>query len=303
MMKYDVVLLTESRYENPPNPDWYEQQILTEDGYVMAALEQYGLKVKRVDWASPDFDWSSTRLAVFRTTWDYFHRIHEFRAWLERAAAQTRLLNPYELVRWNVDKHYLKDLERSGVRIVPTQVVEQGEACDLAAFFDTFDVDELIIKPCIAGTARHTYRVRRDMLAERQVILNQLLVEESMLVQPFLRSVPERGEVSLMVIGDEVRHAVLKIAKPGDFRVQDDFGGTAHAHEAKPAERDLALRAVAACPEKPAYARVDIVIDNEGLPAISELELVEPELFFRFNPAGAGLLAEEIRRGLLAVGG
>jgi len=300
-MQYDVVLLTDARYENPPTPDWYEQQILTEDGYVIAALEGKGLKVKRVDWASPHFDWSSTRLAVFRTTWDYFHRISEFRAWLDRAAAQTRLLNSYNLVRWNMDKHYLKDLERSGVHIVPTEVVECGEGCDLGAFFEKFDTDELIIKPCIAGAARHTYRVRRDTLAERQIILNQLLVEEAMLVQPFLRSVPEQGEVSLMVIGDEVRHAALKIAKPGDFRVQDDFGGTAHAHEATPAERDLALRAVAACAEKPAYARVDIVTDNEGLPAISELELIEPELFFRFNPAAAGLLADEIARGLVAV--
>lgn len=301
-MQWDVVLLTESRYENPLDPDWYEQQILTEDGFVMAALQQHGLKVKRVSWTSTDFDWSSTRLAVFRTTWDYFHRIHEFRAWLDRATVQTRLLNSCDLVRWNVDKHYLKDLERSGIRIVPTQVVEQGATCDLATFFDTFDTDELIIKPCIAGTARHTYRVQRDTLAERQVILNQLLAEESMLVQPFLRSVPEQGEVSLVVIGGEVRHAVRKCAKLGDFRVQDDFGGTAKAYEATPAERDLALRAVAACPEKPAYARVDIVNDNAGLNAVSELELVEPELFFRFNPAAAGLLAEEIRQGLLAVG-
>lgn len=298
--KYDVALLTDSRYENPPSPDWYEQQILTEDGYVIAALERKGLKAKRVDWASPDFDWASTRLAVFRTTWDYFFRIHEFRAWLDRAAVQTRLLNSYDLVRWNLDKHYLKDLERSGVRIVPTQPVERGEVCDLGAFFKTFDTAELIIKPCVAGAARHTYRVRPDTLAEHQVILDQLLAEEAMLVQPFLQSVVEQGEVSLVVIGDEVRHAVLKIAKPGDFRVQDDFGGTAHAHEATPAERDLALRAVAACAEKPAYARVDIVTDQGGLPAISELELIEPELFFRFNPAAAGLLAEEIAAALHA---
>jgi glutathione synthase/RimK-type ligase-like ATP-grasp enzyme len=302
MKKYDVALLTDSRYENPTDPDWYEQQILTEDGFVISALERKGLKVRRVDWASPDFDWTSTRLAVFRTTWDYFFRISEFRAWLDRAAAQTRLLNSHDLVRWNLDKHYLKDLERSNVRIVPTQTVEQGEACDLGAFFEKFDTPELIIKPCVAGAARHTYRVRPDNLTEHQVILDQLLTEEAMLVQPFLRSIPEQGEVSLIVIGDEVRHAVLKIAKPGDFRVQDDFGGTAHAHEATPAERDLALRAVAACAEKTAYARVDIVTDNEGQPALSELELIEPELFFRFNPAAAGLLAEEIERGL-AVGG
>ncbi|HND89845.1 MAG TPA: hypothetical protein PK971_16050, partial [Saprospiraceae bacterium] len=261
-------------------------------------LESRGLRVKRVDWASADFDWASTRLAVFRTTWDYFHRIGEFRAWLERAAAQTQLLNPSELVRWNVDKRYLKDLERQGVRIVPTALIEQGETCHLESFFAYFGTQELVIKPCVAGTARHTYRVDRENVLERQARLDALLSEESMLVQAFQQRVPAEGEVSLIVIGGAVRHAVLKLAKPGDFRVQDDFGGTAHACEASPAHCDLAMQALAACPQMPAYARVDIVTDNAGMPAISELELVEPELFFRFNPAAAGLLAEEILKAL-----
>lgn len=296
MKEYDVILLTESRYENPPHPDWYEQQILTEDGYVIAALESKGLKVKRVDWANPHFDWSCTRLAVFRTTWDYFHRIREFRDWLDRAARQTQLLNPADLIRWNVDKHYLKDLETKGVRIVPTEVVEQGSACVLQGFFDHFHSDQLIIKPCVAGTARHTYRVNRENVLERQYLLQQLLTEESMLVQPFMHSVVACGEVSVVVIGDAIRHVVLKVAKPGDFRVQDDFGGTVHAHEASADLKALALQALAACPLTPAYARIDMVLDEEGRPAISELELVEPELFFRFNPAAAGLLAEEISK-------
>ncbi|MCB0621412.1 MAG: hypothetical protein KDC43_25940, partial [Saprospiraceae bacterium] len=120
MKAYDIVLLTESRYEQPAEIDWYVQNILTEDGLVQRALEERGWRVGRFDWARPDFDWSVTRTALFRTTWDYFHRFAEFSAWLERAGAQTTLINPQALIRWNMDKHYLRDLEQRGVRTIPT---------------------------------------------------------------------------------------------------------------------------------------------------------------------------------------
>ena len=298
MKKYDVILLTEGRYENPSEPDWYDQQILTEDGYVMAALEHYGLKVKRLNWATPDFDWSSTRLAVFRTTWDYFDKIGKFLPWLDQVATQTELLNPYPLIRWNIDKHYLLDLQSRGVHIIPTLVVERGQPCDLADQMTRLGSKELIIKPCIAGTARHAYRINPENLEELQAIFNVLVSEEAMLVQPFQQSILEKGEVSVIVIGGIARHAVLKVAKTGDFRVHDDFGGSVHAHEMTPAERALAERAYAACWPRPAYARVDLILDDQNQPALSELEVVEPELFFRFNPDAAGLLAKEILKAM-----
>ncbi len=75
-----------------------------------------------------------------------------------------------------------------------------------------------------------------------------------------------------------------------------DFGGTVHHHEASDDEIEFALKAVEACPELPAYARVDIIRDNDGELAVSELELVEPELWFRLKPEAAGLLADEAER-------
>jgi glutathione synthase/RimK-type ligase-like ATP-grasp enzyme len=289
--RYDVTLLTETRYENPAQPDWYEAQILHEDQLLRQGLEQRGLRVHRIDWASPDFDWSDTRIAIFRTTWDYFHRITEFRAWMEHAATKTQLINPIALIRWNIDKHYLLDLDARGIRIVPTHIFEQGEKVELGTWFGYFQCEELIIKPCIAGTARHTYRVKKENVQQHQVLLDKLLAEEAMMVQPFQRSISERGETSVIVIGGEAMHAVLKIAKPGDFRVQDDFGGTVHDYNPSLEERQLAEAAVASCQPSPAYARVDMILDNEGRMAISELEMIEPELFFRKNPAAADRLA------------
>src|SRR5947209_7517801 len=131
MPQLDVVLLTEARYEAPENPDRYSRNILTEDGLVAAALERVGLSSARVDWARPDFDWSGTRAALFRSTWDYFFRLAEFLEWFERVRRRTRLINAAELVRWNLDKHYLLDLHERGVGIVPTRIREAGDAVSL----------------------------------------------------------------------------------------------------------------------------------------------------------------------------
>ncbi|MEC8853764.1 MAG: hypothetical protein VYD33_04890, partial [Bacteroidota bacterium] len=49
-------------------------------------------------------------------------------------------------------------------------------------------------------------------------------------------------------------------------------------------------------PFTPIYARVDIVYDNKNKPSLSELELIEPELWFRNSPESAELLAEEIKK-------
>jgi glutathione synthase/RimK-type ligase-like ATP-grasp enzyme len=97
-----------------------------------------------------------------------------------------------------------------------------------------------------------------------------------------------------MFFGEEYSHAVLKKAKEGDFRVQDDYGGTVHKYVASEKEVEFAYEAIKACPEKPAYARVDMIEDNDGELAVSELELIEPELWFRFRPEAADLLAEEV---------
>ena len=111
-----------------------------------------------------------------------------------------------------------------------------------------------------------------------------------MLIQPFMPSIVDRGEVSLVVIAGSVTHAVRKIAAPGEFRVQDDHGGTVHEHAATAAEIAISERAIAAIPGDVYYARIDLVEGPHG-PLVMELELIEPELFFRHNPRAADKLA------------
>ena len=97
-----------------------------------------------------------------------------------------------------------------------------------------------------------------------------------------------------MVFGGKFSHAILKKAKKGDFRVQDDFGGTVHDYNASEEDILFVEKVVAICKPMPLYARVDIMWDNNDDICVSELELIEPELWFRKSETAADLLAEAI---------
>ncbi len=294
MESTDITILTDARYETPDEGNWYVAQLLGEERLLLAGLEARGLRTARVAWSNPDFDWSRTRAAVFRSTWDYFERFAEFSAWMDRVERGTRLFNAPELVRWNVDKHYLRDLAGRGVNVPVTQFIERGETTTLREAFAGCGWSEAILKPAVSGAARHTYRLNAANLDAHESMLRELLREEAMMLQPFLGNVLTQGELSLIVIGGRCTHAVRKIAKPGDFRVQDDHGGTVHPHTPTADEIAFAEHAVAARPQAPLYARVDAVRDDAGALSLMELELVEPELFFRFHPPTADALAAAI---------
>ncbi|XWN38480.1 MAG: hypothetical protein ROO71_05950 [Balneola sp.] len=294
MKKFDVVILTESRYLNPEKVNDYIQNILMEEELLKKSLQKHGLNVIRKDWADPDFDWSSTKCAIFRTTWDYFDRFEEFQQWLDRVESQTTLINPVSTIRWNMDKHYLKELGDKAIRVVETKYINRGETDSLQSIIEKTGWIDVILKPTVAGAARHTYKLDPSNIEEHEALFAKLIAKEDMMLQPFQYNIATKGEVSFMVMGGRFTHAILKKAKSGDFRVQDDFGGTVHNYDASEDEIAFAEEVVHACKPLPAYARVDVMWDNDYQIAVSEVELVEPELWFRENPSAAEVLAEEV---------
>ncbi|RSC93069.1 ATP-grasp domain-containing protein [Tenacibaculum singaporense] len=296
MKNYDVIILTDKRYVNPQNLDNYIQNVLDEDNYVKTALENQGLKVARLSWDDATFDWSTTKYILFRTTWDYFDRFPEFSKWLNTVSKQTTLLNSEKIIRWNIDKHYLQDLQQNGIHICESYFIEKGTQSTLKELSLKYDLKDFVLKPCISGAARHTYKINSENINEYEETFSSLITEEAMIIQPFQYNIIEKGEISLMVMNGKFTHAVLKIAKSGDFRVQDDFGGSVHNYIPTKEEIAFAENAVKACVETPIYARVDVFTDNYGKLAIAELELIEPELWFRNYPAAADELAKGIKQ-------
>jgi glutathione synthase/RimK-type ligase-like ATP-grasp enzyme len=295
MKEFDVVLLTDSRYVNPKKIDPYIQNVLKEDGLVMDGLEKLNLRTIKKDWNDHKFNWTSTKSAIFRSTWDYFDQFSNFRNWLDIVKEQCFLINPYEQINWNLDKHYLLDLQKKDLPIVESVFVPKKNELNLETISKSKNWKDIVIKPTISGAARHTYHLKNDEIKKFQDKWLSLTNNEDFMVQEFQKNILSSGEIAVMLFGGEYSHSVLKKAKKGDFRVQDDFGGSVEKINPSLEIIELAEKTVKNLKNMPLYARVDIIFDNDNNPVISELELIEPELWFRFKEESACKLAEIVK--------
>ncbi len=290
----DITLLTCKAYFQPKEVTPYIATILHERKLLQDALEKRGLNVDCTYWDDPEYDWSQTKAVVFRTIWDYFKRYEEFSTWMNKIKNKTQLINPISLINWNIDKHYLADLEKKGITIVPTAYVDTGAYRSIDSVCEENGWTDVVIKPAIAGGAFHTYKVQQNERTSFEELFQKLVKERDMLIQPFQETITSLGEASLMVFKGKYTHAILKKAKAGDYRVQDDFGGSVHDYIPTPDEIAFAERVFKACDPMPAYGRADIIWDTDGTILLGELEIIEPELWIRNHPEAANDFAEGI---------
>ena len=253
-------------------------------------------------WDDTAFDWAGCDACLIRTTWDYQERYDEFIAWARRVSGETKLFNPFEIVRWNTDKRYLRDLESRGFPIVPTVWIDVGCSIDLRGVLADRGWERAILKPVIGSTSREILRFDATNIGIEAATrhLDRLLKRESMILQQYLSSVETEGELSVILIDGEITHCVRKIPVSGDYRVQDDFGGTDEPAELSATDLDSARRIVESVDAPWLYARVDFLTDYEGRLRLTELEMVEPSLFFRHCRQAADRLADALCRRLKA---
>lgn len=297
-MAVEIALVTERRYEADSQQTPYTANIFEEDRLLSDALARHGIATRRVDWSREDVDWGGFAAVVLRTPWDYFDRFDAFTAWMGRLQTHPCVLNDLGTLRWNIDKHYLADLEAAGLPIVPTTFVERGKGTSLADAMASLECDAAVYKPAVSGAARETYRVLPGSASEHAERFAALTQGRAMMVQPFMPSILEHGEVTVVAMQGRPTHGLVKKAKSGDFRVQDDHGGTLHAHTPAPDELELTRAAMSVRGPTPVYGRVDMVRDEAGVARIMELELIEPELWLRLHPPAAEAFAEGIAAAL-----
>lgn len=254
-----------------------------ETHYLVAALAQLGVAADIVPWDAP-VDWATWPLVVVRTPWDYFRRLPEFLAWAERTRRLARFVNPYEVIDWNSHKQYLRGLAEAGIATVPTLWLDHG-CGDARARLAARGWGEVVVKPAVSIGAIGALRAAALDPACLEH-LDRLVAEGDVMVQPFVASVAEAGEVSLVYFGGRFSHAIRKQPAPGDFRVQDMYGGTVHPHQPTAAELAVADAVLARTPAPTTYARIDLV-EFDGAPALMEAELIEPELFLGATPEAA----------------
>lgn len=253
------------------------------DHLLHAPFEDAGWRVDAVSWRDPAADWDRYAAVIVRSPWDYQVDPGAFLRVLGKIdASRARLANDLALMTWNLDKRYLRDVAARGVAIVPTLWAEDWRDDDANEAFAAFGVNEIVVKPVVAAGAHDTFRLDRAALAAKQDALARLFANRLHMVQPFVASVLDPGEVSLFYFNGALSHAIVKRPKAGDFRVQEEHGGILAAFTPDAAFTSAGAAAMAALDTVPLYARVDLVMWN-GAPALIEFELIEPSLYFEFD--------------------
>lgn len=277
-----------SRYfVSPDNP------LLTHDDQLaFDELTARGCHVDTVVWGTSvskvkaqEFD-----LLIVRSPWDYFDsddNRRNFLDWLKALKdSGIHVANNYDVLKWSLDKHYLRELEHSGVNIVATEYLEANESTQKIEE-SLLQYGSVVVKPCIGAAAKDAFLIRS--FGELKTFINEfesLRGDRAFMVQPFIREIASEGEWSLVFLDEQYSHAVLKKPKSGGWLVQDELGGSVQSEEPPKEVREFAqdafqklttlLQNKFGSDSSLLYARVDIL---PGL-RVGELELAEPELFF-----------------------
>lgn len=242
-------------------------------------LYKHEIIAEPVVWDDRNVSWNNYDGFIFRSCWDYFKRIAEFEKFLEFAALENlTMYNSLETVRQNMDKHYLKQLEASGVSICPSVFLKKDKIVDLKTCMQENGWPVAVIKPTISGTAYHTYKLDLQQADDFQEKFDSLIKEHNFIMQEFFPVIESEGEKSLIFFNRKFSHAVMKKAKPGDFRVQGEFGGSVHGFTPTAEELQFAENVLKIIPEDLLYARVDF-ITSRNTHYLMELELFEPSLY------------------------
>lgn len=251
------------------------------DQQIIPLFTQAGIEAVPVVWDNPEVDWTYFDVLLIRNTWDYYVKSDAFHAWLTKIEnLSIPLWNSVDTIRKNAHKFYLQEFEQMGVPIIPTLFSENGGKAITWEQLNEKGWTEIVVKPAISAGSYETHRLNVTEICESD--WNALVGKTDQLIQPFLPEIMSDGEYSLIYFNKKVSHAIQKLPKAGDFRVQRQYGGQYAAFI--PSEHHLAAaeKVLAQFPEMLLYARIDGVF-IQGNFHLMEIELIEPDLYFEFG--------------------
>ncbi len=234
---------------------------------------------------------------IIRSTWNYYHtseNIERFLTFLDSICG--KLHNPKNAIKWNYNKRYLDDLQAKGIPIVPTAFIET-EGSSSTNFSHVKKVmkgqESLVIKPAISGDGRNTFRLSTDKLEEdfngamATFLSNKI---ETALLQPFMESAITEGEISLVFFNNLFSHAVRRKSSPRNFANPCYVSNIPSPPQAAITLGEECLFQTYKLLNLPEgsllYARIDLLPDGHGGFMLSEVELIEPELFVQHSAFG-----------------
>lgn len=270
-----------------------------DDQIVLTALAQRGISAQVVAWDDPTVSWTGSTVLI-RSTWDYDQQLRAFLSWGSSVAKQGCLWNPLPAVWWNIHKSYLRALAHRGIPTIPTYWLAQGAQPNLPRLMEQRGWQQVIIKPAVTLNGSGCLQINApDQYAVGQVHLDTLLQNQDVLVQPFLKTIREQGERSLIWINNQWSRCAIR-----KYAVRRSTDGMPGNEEVFPAGEDellladqtlrCALELMGVPREELLFARVDLVRDEQGQLRLMELKVIEPILYLTFLPNAAKRLVDAI---------
>ena len=259
-------------------------------GALRAGLGPRG-EVVELDWCAPLEELVRCEVALLGTPWNYTEAKDEFLARLgELEAAGVIVANPLEVVRWNADKLYLRELAERGAATIPTLWPEAPDAAEIEQAFAGFGCDRVVVKRRVGAGA-----IGQECFMRGEVPKDWRMVQPAM-IQPFLPAIQSEGELSFIFVAGSLSHALVKRAADGESRIQSLYGGREVPLDPAPADRAAAEAVMAMLPftQPPVYARIDMVRMPTGQLAVIEAELIEPYLYPEQGPRLGAMLADAL---------
>ena len=271
------------------------EELFAEDKLLQRGFEAQGFETDIVVWNDPQINWNNYDVALIRSTWDYFDHKDHFLEVLSRIEASTcKLYNSLESIRWNIDKHYMLDLEQWHVPIIPTYLAFQRGADGIRKIFVEHGWNTAVMKPVLGLAGSHTHKVNLNQLEAMLETLRSEHPQQEFIIQPFIDSVVDEGEWSFIYFNGKLSQVLLKKPAPNDYRVQGIYGGTIQPVEPRSDDLVQAEGVMAKIPFDLLQARLDF-IRVDGRLSIIEVELIEPIFSFNLVPEGIDRLVHATR--------
>ena len=255
-----------------PEPDIDESPLIH-------GLRSAGHAATVAGWDDQSVDWSHFDAVLVRATWNYAQNLDAFRGWIDRVSKLTTLINPRSTLEWNLHKGYLKELQAAGIPIIPTVFFEQNASPSIPELSESHGWSRIVIKPTVSAGSFGTraFGLCKGEAAAAQSFLDEMITQREMMIQRYIPSVDTVGETALIIIDGELTHAIEKRPR---FDDQDE---EVYLREFISDEMDdIAIKVINAANKDHLYARVDVIPDDDGSLMLSELEMLEPSLFFPY---------------------
>lgn len=271
--------------------------LVVDDRLALEPLAKLGVEVIPFVWDEPKQELDRFDAIIIRSCWDYHLKASAFRSWIESLAREGRTVwNPPPIVLRTMNKRYLLDWEDRGATIPKTRYLSK----DSEPPEPLFESDRIVVKPAVSLNGYETCLFTKHEGSRARTKLAELLRNGDALIQEYVDEIESEGELSLLFFDGTFSHAIQKLPKAGEFRVQEEHGGRRVAYEPPPALIEQAKAILEIAGERLLYARVDLV-RRRGTPVLMELELIDPMLFLGFNPGAPERFAKAVSSWLVGL--